>query len=271
MNPLKRWSESESEVDPVLRAVMRHARSQEASTEAMSALVARLEERVLVEEAQAASRQEVRTSSVREIRAVRPRLRSPALRVGLLFASAGVAWAAWRGAFSEPPVRHQPVPDGAPVASAAPPAPVSAQRASAAVQPESALEPPPAGDPASANVEVGERPSAVSKAERKRTEGPPSIQESPLPQEQPLDETVALESARRAVARDPGVALARLREHERVFPTSSLREERDVLSIEALLRLGRRDQARVRFAAFQGRFPSSLYRRRLQARFEGAR
>jgi len=72
-----------------------------------------------------------------------------------------------------------------------------------------------------------------------------------------------LERARQLLNVDPGRALATLDEHRREFGSGTLVLERQFLEVEALLRLGRRDQALARAADLRARAPGSLYERRL--------
>jgi len=58
---------------------------------------------------------------------------------------------------------------------------------------------------------------------------------------------------------DPGVAIDRLRVSRREFPHAILAEERDALTVEALVGVGRYDEARVTADAFRKRFPGSLF------------
>ena len=68
-----------------------------------------------------------------------------------------------------------------------------------------------------------------------------------------------LDQARRALVRgDPIGALASLNQHGVRYPDSQLAEEREALTIQALLRAGRVGDARFRGEAFRRRFPSSL-------------
>jgi hypothetical protein len=69
--------------------------------------------------------------------------------------------------------------------------------------------------------------------------------------------------ARETLGRSPAAALALLERHRQTYPRGALVEEREVLAVEALLRLGRRARAESRAQAFLERFPSSAYRRRL--------
>ena len=62
----------------------------------------------------------------------------------------------------------------------------------------------------------------------------------------------------------PRRALELAEEHAVRFPAGVLVEEREAIAIEALARLGRRDEAAVRHASFVGRFPHSTYRARLE-------
>ena len=72
-----------------------------------------------------------------------------------------------------------------------------------------------------------------------------------------------LERARQLLKVDPVRAMATLDEHRREFGSGTLVLERQFLEVEALLRLGRRDQALARAADLRARAPGSLYERRL--------
>ncbi len=65
-------------------------------------------------------------------------------------------------------------------------------------------------------------------------------------------------------AGNPARALAIAREHEQRCPAGALVQERERIAIEALVQLGRIDQARVRTRAFEERFPSSPHVRRVR-------
>jgi hypothetical protein len=68
-----------------------------------------------------------------------------------------------------------------------------------------------------------------------------------------------LERARRSlVLADPVGALADLSEHRALYPDSQLSEEREALTVEALLRSGRVGEARLRADELRRRFPRSL-------------
>jgi hypothetical protein len=73
----------------------------------------------------------------------------------------------------------------------------------------------------------------------------------------PPNEGALLLRARQELASDPAGTLALTDEHARRFPGGTLAPEREVLAIEALVRLGRTPDARARLAAFHDRFPQS--------------
>jgi len=73
------------------------------------------------------------------------------------------------------------------------------------------------------------------------------------------DEAELLRSAQAALAERPAQTLALTAEHERRFERGALREEREVLAIEALRRLGRNAAAAERAARFERRYPRSLH------------
>lgn len=66
----------------------------------------------------------------------------------------------------------------------------------------------------------------------------------------------------------PEAALAITHEHERRCPTGTLVQERERIAIEALVQLGRIDQARARARAFEERFPSSPHVGRIRQALE---
>jgi len=104
------------------------------------------------------------------------------------------------------------------------------------------LEPPPA-------VPVDALPSVQARRARA------AMPASPPPR---CDDVTLVDAADTELrAGNPDAALALAREHERRCPAGALVQERERIAIEALLRLGRVDQARARARAFEARFPSS--------------
>jgi hypothetical protein len=100
------------------------------------------------------------------------------------------------------------------------------------------------------------------------TAPPTSISASKLPDKpQPpvkLGEADLLEQARSAIKSDPARALQRANEHAQRFPRGVLVQEREVLAIQALRKLGRDAEADRRAEAFAKAFPGSAFQRKLQ-------
>jgi hypothetical protein len=74
-----------------------------------------------------------------------------------------------------------------------------------------------------------------------------------------------LDRARAALGTTPGQALVLTDEHARRFPSGALGQEREVVAIQALLRLGREGEARGRAQRFLAAFPGTVHRRRIEA------
>lgn len=74
------------------------------------------------------------------------------------------------------------------------------------------------------------------------------------------NERALLEAARTALGRSEAAsALASLERHRARYPAGQLREEREALSVQALVSLGRTDEARARAERFKKDFPKSLF------------
>lgn len=78
-----------------------------------------------------------------------------------------------------------------------------------------------------------------------------------------LAELALLARARRSLLVRPERALELAAEHARLYPHGTFEEEREVLAIESLLKLARRDEAEARARAFERRFPNSSHRTHL--------
>jgi hypothetical protein len=76
-------------------------------------------------------------------------------------------------------------------------------------------------------------------------------------------ETALLEQARAALQSRPAEALALTRRHQARFPQGALAQEREVIAIEALERLGRKAAANARAAEFERRYRDSVHQPRL--------
>jgi hypothetical protein len=85
------------------------------------------------------------------------------------------------------------------------------------------------------------------------------------PNTDPIEELKLLTRARRVLPSRPATTLALSAEHARLYPRGALAEEREVLAIEALLKLGHNIQARQRARAFLREFSDSSQRARLAA------
>lgn len=143
---------------------------------------------------------------------------------------------------SAPPVSSQSV---EPVSPPLPPAPPQAIVAAEAT-PET----------------VAERPSAPRRAAprpRGHTASKPSVAEAEL-----------LERAQAALAKRPKHALALTREHQRRFPRGLLVQEREVIAIDALNRLGQKRAAGAKAAEFEERYRGSVHQPRLDGDMERA-
>ncbi|MFO0759272.1 MAG: hypothetical protein U0359_22460 [Byssovorax sp.] len=79
------------------------------------------------------------------------------------------------------------------------------------------------------------------------------------------DEVTLLQHAQDALGASPARALDLLGQHAARFPGAALGQEREVMSIDALVRLGRTGEARTRAAAFAARFPTSAHLGRIEA------
>jgi hypothetical protein len=107
----------------------------------------------------------------------------------------------------------------------------------------------------------------LGRAPRVVTSLPPAVSAAPEPAprvEGLQQEIQLLEEARRKVASDPAQAERVLLEHEARFGNGQLRIERELLLIDAWVRLGRRDEAEARARVLRAGAPTSLYGERLE-------
>ena len=79
-----------------------------------------------------------------------------------------------------------------------------------------------------------------------------------------------LRRARGALKSDPARALELANGHPSRFPHGALDQEREIVAIDALVRLGRRGESRARADAFRARYPSSAHLTRLDALVGGS-
>lgn len=83
------------------------------------------------------------------------------------------------------------------------------------------------------------------------------------PQQDAVEEHRLLRAARASLDRDPRRSLALTEEHRRRFPRGMLVQEREVIAIEALAKLGKSDSARSRADQFAEDYPDSPHRGRV--------
>lgn len=142
----------------------------------------------------------------------------------------------------------------------APPEVESTSPPVATTAPEAApspAEPSPPVAPTEPEVAAPEQPEPEQRARR----APSAV----APQRAPAtSEAALLERARRALSTAPRTALALTEEHRQKFPQGVLTQEREVIAIEALRRLGRGGEASDRAGDFQKEFPDSPHRARVE-------
>jgi len=80
-----------------------------------------------------------------------------------------------------------------------------------------------------------------------------------------IEELRLLDLADAAVQGDPSLALRLTEQHARRYPGGLLRDERDVIEIAALVRLGRRDAAHSQASTFLRLHPGSAYAAKVRA------
>ena len=106
------------------------------------------------------------------------------------------------------------------------------------------------------------RPAARPRGKRTAETTPAATPAAPSVD--PVLELSLLTRARRALLDQPQRALEITAEHERDYAQGLLAEEREVIAIEALLKLGKRSEAARRAQRFVARFPGSAQRARLE-------
>ena len=130
-----------------------------------------------------------------------------------------------------------------PTAEANPP------RAATATEPTVPVEPPETKALAAAPQPVKQPKSeAQVKAERRQ---------------QAVAEHRLLRAARAALKTNPSRALSLTQEHRRKFPSGMLTQEREVIAIDALARLGRSDAAKTKASEFEKDYPGSVHKGRV--------
>jgi hypothetical protein len=130
-----------------------------------------------------------------------------------------------------------------------------------------------------ASPEVADAPAPPSAAAPSEPEptgvaAPPKPAPGPTPKQtadapaatgSPRSEVEMLYDARDALKANPAKAFALAERHRSAYPTGGLAQEREVIAIEALSRLGRRDEAKRRAEGFALRYPGSVHRRKVES------
>ncbi|MBL8677760.1 MAG: hypothetical protein JNK05_01240 [Myxococcales bacterium] len=112
-------------------------------------------------------------------------------------------------------------------------------------------------------VDAGRAMASVADAGNQRTtQARPVVRDS----NDLIAETNVIEMARSALARGrASAALDAIEQHRRQFAAGQLAEDRESLAVEALVTLGRNDEAQRRAEAFRRRWPDGVYRARVDA------
>ncbi len=97
----------------------------------------------------------------------------------------------------------------------------------------------------------------------------PIAVQPPTASSQP-SETALLDEARRVMSDHPGRALALLRRHRQLYPDGMLAQEREVLMVDALTRLGRSTEAQQQADQFRSAHPGSVYGDRVEKTVQSA-
>ncbi len=166
------------------------------------------------------------------------------------------------------PLGAQPAP--APPATAA----ATAEETAPLVLPEQPTETPAASKPSDAKAPANPRPLAnPTTAPERATPKPASkapvstsdVLSAPaqLPAAAPPSETSLLRDARLALNGDPARALTLTEQHRREYPGGGFAQEREVIAITALAKLGRTSEARSRAERFRSAYPTSPYTERV--------
>lgn len=96
-----------------------------------------------------------------------------------------------------------------------------------------------------------------------------SVASAEVRDEGPAAEVKLLERAQDALRSRPAEALALCNDHAQRFPSGMFVQEREVIAVGALVKLGNTDEARRRTDRFKARFPGSSHARRLDALLAG--
>lgn len=136
-------------------------------------------------------------------------------------------------------------------------APVSVASPTSAPPTASAIE----ETPPSPSVAIASPKTATLPREPRQA---PPAQAPATPAPAPESEVKTLGRAQDALRSDPGLALSICDDHAKRFPNGLLPQEREVIAIDALTRLGKMDAARARARLFRAAHPSSSHLGRIE-------
>ena len=245
-----RWLEPDSEASPELRELLDAARLDEPSPEQLASLAGRMGRLLSPSGSVPSGGTPSSTASTGARTVVASGVKGKVLTGVVVAALAGGGLQAVR-------VYTQ--------ARASAPAVVSPTKARALPEPEPVREAPPPPEPAPPpSPPVPEAKSAAPRARAPRASGtkPATPEVTATATDEELD---LLESLYRTFQRgDMEGVLAEAQQHASRFPKGALAQEREVLAIEALVRLGRRSEAEARAENFQRRYPASTHWVRIQ-------
>jgi hypothetical protein len=112
------------------------------------------------------------------------------------------------------------------------------------------------------------RPQAA-REEQREARAPAATPGAPAPSRAAApNEAALLDTAQSVLATNPERALALTRAHRQRFPNGVLAQEREVIAIEALSRLGRKDDAKQRSEEFERTYPGSAHQRKVESAVE---
>jgi hypothetical protein len=130
----------------------------------------------------------------------------------------------------------------------------------------------PANPAASAPPLAESAAAPVENNEGARQSPTPSTPSSPTSRDSRtsgLNEVALLDLARSSLGTDPRRALSLTQEHAKRFPHGALTQEREVIAIEALSRLGQTDAARSRGSEFERHYPGSAHQQKIDQTTRG--
>jgi hypothetical protein len=76
-------------------------------------------------------------------------------------------------------------------------------------------------------------------------------------------EVELLQTASTVLGGNPAEALQLCEEHRRFYPSGAMSQEREMIAVTALVRLGRQDEAYARAERFRLNYPKSAYLRQI--------